>query len=86
MLAQRLESIGCDIHHAREDADVLVAKTAIACADLDDAVVVADNTDILVLLIHHSEHAKHNIWFKPNHKKGGKRYNVAGTLVPHDII
>ena len=86
MLAQRLESIGCDIHHARADADVLVANSAFVCAEIDDTVVVADNTDMLVLLIHHFEHAKHNIWFKPNHKKGGKRSNVAGTLVPYDII
>ena len=86
MLAQRLESIGCHIHHAREDADVLVAKTAIACAEIDDTVVVADDTGILVLLIHRSKHAKHNIWLKPNHKKGCKRSNVAGTLMPYDTI
>ena len=83
MLVHRLESIGCDIHHAREDADVLVAKTAIACAKIEDIVVVADDTDILVPLIHHSEHAKHGIRFKPNHKKGGEKvqrcWNISAT-------
>ena len=81
MLGFRLEAIGCQVHHAKGDADVLVVETAVACAEKNDTVVVADDTDILVLLIHHASQVRHNIWFKPNakKKKGERCWNIAAT-------
>ena len=60
MLGSRLEGEGCHVHHAEGDADFLVMKTAVECADHIDTVVIADDTDILILLIHHG-HTKHNM-------------------------
>ena len=83
MLGSRLEAVGCDVHHANGDADVLVAQTAMACAEKNDTVVIADDTDILILLIHHAGHAKYNIWFQPSTKRGSKKgqrcWNIAAT-------
>ena len=42
-LGNRLERTGCDVHHARGDADVLVVETAVVCAEQRQTVVVADD-------------------------------------------
>ena len=58
MPGNRLETAGCDIHHAKDDAYLLVVVVAVDCVEHIDTVVVADDTDILVLLIYHAEQAK----------------------------
>lgn len=83
MLGSRLEAVGCEVHHAKGDADVLVVEAAVACAEKNYTVVIADDTDILILLIHHAGHAKYNIWFQPNvkreSKKGERCWNIEAT-------
>jgi hypothetical protein len=83
MLGNRLETAGCDVHHAKGDADLLVVETAVACAEQINTVVIADDTDVLILLIHHAAHTKHNIWFQPNLKKESKKaqwcWNIAAA-------
>lgn len=73
MLGYRLETAGCDVHHAKGDADLLVVEVAVDCAEHKDTVVIADDTDILVLLIHYAGRAKYNLWFKPNVKRESKK-------------
>ena len=69
MIGKSLEEGGCDIHHARDDAYHLVVKTALVCADQGYTVVIADDTDTMVLFIHYAKDAKFNIMFKPNPKR-----------------
>ncbi|CAM1297738.1 Uncharacterised protein r2_g707 [Pycnogonum litorale] len=81
MLGNRLQIVGCEVHHAGGDADLLVVTTAVACAEQGDTVVIADDTDILILLIHHAGHVE-RIWFQPNpKKKSKKKLTGAGTLL-----
>lgn len=68
-----METAGCDVHHAKGDADLLVVEVAVDCAEHKDTVVIADDTDILVLLIHYAGRAKYNLWFKPNVKRESKK-------------
>ena len=46
-------------------------------------VVIADDTDILILLIHHAGHVSHKIWFQPNIKRESKKaprcWNIGAT-------
>lgn len=82
MLGNRLETAGCKVHYAHGDADLLVVKTAVISAEQIDTVVIVDDTDILVLLIHHAGQSNNNIWFQPNVKKSKKRqrcWNIAAT-------
>ena len=53
MMGGSLERAGCIVHHARGDADLLIAKTAIATAQQYHTVVLAGDPDIFILLIHY---------------------------------
>ena len=58
---------------ARGDADVLIVQTAIAAAAHAETVLVGDDTDLLVLLIYHESNIAHNIYFRPEHKRGSEK-------------
>ena len=53
MLSEILESMECQVIHATGDADLLIAQTAVSVAADNMTVVVADDTDVLILLCYH---------------------------------
>ena len=52
LLGQHLEEAGITVFHATSDADVLIMQKAIDSADVQDTVLVGDDTDLLVLSLH----------------------------------
>ena len=42
------------VDSAKQDADVLIVQTTIASAKSKDTILVGDDTDLLVLLLHHA--------------------------------
>ena len=71
LLGEHLAMRGCEIAHATGDADVPIVQAAVTVPDTCEAVPVGDVTDLLVLLIHLADGNKHNIYFRPEPKKGG---------------
>ena len=67
------------IHHKKANAEPLIVEVAVDCAEHIETVVIADDTDILVLLIHHAGHAKYNVLFKSNIKRESKKLQRCGT-------
>ena len=54
LLSQHLQHSGFKADQARDDADTLIVKTALQIATAKESVtVIADDTDILVMLVHH---------------------------------
>ena len=53
MLSEILEAMGCQIIHATGDADLLTDQTAVSVVADNMTVVVADDTDVLILLYYH---------------------------------
>jgi len=53
ILTSRLQSAGIKVHKAVDDADTLIIKIALVISESKKVVVVANDTDILVLLLHH---------------------------------
>ena len=51
-LSDNLERAGCRVDHAKDDADVLIVLTAVASARHKETVLIGDDTDLLVLLLH----------------------------------
>ena len=49
MLSEWLEWDGCEVHHAKTDADLLIVQTAILSAARCETVLVGDDTDPQVL-------------------------------------
>ena len=70
LLGQRLSARGSKVLHERSDADALIVKTALESA----AILVRDDTDLLILLIHHAPLDNHEIFFTSeckNYNKNG---------------
>ena len=62
ILALRLERHGINVIHSIGDADYLVAKTAAEKSVSSNVVCVADDTDILVLLLHHAKRSTFSLY------------------------
>ena len=72
ILGEKLVAQGCKVLHDQSDADLLIVKTAINSAISRDTILVGDDTDLLVLLIHHAPLGQHNIFFTSEQKKNSK--------------
>lgn len=73
LLSQKLEQSGCEVHQARADADLLIVQTAVATAASRVTVLVGDDTDLLVLLIHHAHDVNFEVFFRPEPKRHVKK-------------
>ena len=76
MLSEKLKEAGCDTIHAAGDANVLIAQSAVSVSATRDTVVIADDTDILILLCHHGNNCKKKIFFKPEQKQGSTQGKI----------
>ena len=72
-LGDDLQATGCEIFYAPSDADVLIAQKAIESASVQDTVLVGDDTDLLVLLLCHSNPTGKGLFFAPEPKKNAKQ-------------
>ena len=63
-LSDNPERAGCSVDHAKDDADVLIVLTAVASARHKETVLIGDDTDLLVLLLHHAEMDAHEVFLK----------------------
>ena len=59
LLGSVMEKHGLRVKHASGDADYDIAMAACASAHTKPVIVVASDTDILVLLLHHYKHTRH---------------------------
>lgn len=69
MLSDYLNRAGCQTKHAKGDADLLIVQTAINEAHNRDIVVVADDTDILVLLCYYVTRECKQVTMRPEPKR-----------------
>ncbi|KAK7107019.1 hypothetical protein V1264_015007 [Littorina saxatilis] len=79
-LSDALEAHSIRTLHAKADADVLIATTAVKCAQETVTVVVGDDTDLLVLLIHHADSSAFDIFFQPEQRSTSKKARVWNIL------
>lgn len=86
MLSNKLEIAGCTTFHAKGDADTLIVRTAIDCAEVVNTVLVGDDTDLLVLLCYHADiHAK-DIYFRPEPKSNSTKCRVWDIKRTKDVL
>jgi len=70
-LSKFLDQNGCKTIPARDDADVLIGQAAIQSASTVNTVVIGDDTDLLILLCHHTPiDSAHEVYFRPEAKSG----------------
>ena len=69
MLGEELSQIGCTVFHDTGDADCLIVKKTMESAAENNVVLVGDDTDLLILLLHQQYEDKHDVYFAPEPKK-----------------
>ena len=74
-LCRQLESTGSKVLMAKADADLLIVKKAIEAIETRYTVLLGDDTDLLVLLLHHLLPIENKIYFAPM-----PRDNVKGRV------
>ena len=55
MLSHYLQLAGCLTEHAEEDADLLIAQTAVQSAATKNTALVDDDTDLVILRCYHTD-------------------------------
>ena len=68
LLGEYLEYHGAVVLHAKGDADLLIATTAVRYADLKTTIVVGEDTDLIVLLCYYVDLQAHNLFFHTQDK------------------
>ena len=77
-LGTKLTNQGCQVFYDKADADLLIVQKAIESASSMDTVLIGDDTDLLVLLLHHLPQHGKDIFFASDCKK--KEKDECGTL------
>ena len=91
LLSRHLQGYGHVVDQSLNDADTLIVKRALQSARADQStVVVADNTDIVVLLLHHyHKDEMANIFFQSEATRRSNRglrvVNIAKAVVRHGV-
>ena len=77
-LAELLSRKGISVLKASGDADLLIVKTGIKLSLMRTTIVIADDTDILVLLLHYCTASVFPLFMKsePKKGKGGKLWDI----------
>ena len=73
-LGLKLKTAGLKVIQADEDADLVIAQEAVKQSSHQPTVVVADDTDVLVLLLYHAKKTSKGLYFERNRKTTSKKY------------
>ena len=73
LLGVHLSNAGCTVHHSTGDADCLIVQKSIESAQTKPTVLVADDTDLLCLLLHHAHGSLKQLIFAPAPKSTSKK-------------
>ena len=75
-LSDNQERAGSSVDHAKDNADVLIEMTAVASARHKETLLIGDDTDLLVLLLHHAEMDGHEVFLKPEPNKSAQQNKI----------
>ena len=76
MLSEELIKNNCEVHHASGNADLLIVMKAVQSANSSNTVLVGDDTDLIILLCHHSSIESHDLFLCPEPKKTTKQPHI----------
>ena len=76
LLSDALSRNGFQTIHAADDADCQIVQQTLTKAKTGTAVLVGEDTDLLVLLLHHTNHEHGDIFFVPGKVSGVKKAKI----------
>lgn len=80
MPCEKLNEHDIRYKNAVDDADLLIAQTAVDCALSSEVIVIGEDTDLLVLLIHHVNQQCKRVIFKSDKMAINKKKLKYGTF------
>jgi len=83
LLENHLQLNGFVVHQAHSDADIMITSVAVNCARHCDVpvTVLAEDTDVLVLLLYHRQPNTTDIYFVSESKKGRGGKMIGGKCI-----
>jgi hypothetical protein len=76
MLYGKLNEHDIRYKNAVDDADLLISQTAVDCALSSEVIVIGEDTDLLVLLIHHVNQQCKRVIFKSDTMAINKKMKI----------
>ena len=77
MLAEKFSSSGFFVDHAHADADLLIVKTPLECAQSSNTVVIGDDTDLFVPLCYHNNvQSPFSVCLKSEPRKDSNKFRI----------
>jgi hypothetical protein len=77
LISDRLRKKGCTVMNAEGDADYDIVQAAIAVSECKTTSLIGEDTDLLILLLHHMDSRKKTLYFRSDKKSKEQRvYNV----------
>ena len=76
MLNNKFQQHGCETLQATDDVDLIIVQTAVKCAEHSQAVVIGEDTDLLVLLCMHGEMDNEDIIFQSETKQKATKFHI----------
>ena len=73
MLGSKLEKEGCEVVYSEGDADFDIVNKAKSVSTDMAAVVVGEDTDLLILLLHHAKQDQKSIYLSPQQKQSAMK-------------
>ena len=73
MLGSKLGKEECEVVYSEGDADFDIVNKAISVSTDIAAVIVGEDTDLLILLLHHAKKDRKSIYFSPQQKQNAKK-------------
>ena len=74
LLGINLQASGCTVIHAEEDADQLIVETAVESLFNHPTIVIADDTDVLILLIHYAPTSSQGLFLQNCRRMTSKKH------------
>jgi hypothetical protein len=76
ILCEKLNEYDIRYKNAVDDADLLIAQTAVDCALSSEVIVIGEDSDLLVLLIHHVNQQYRWVIFKSDKMAINKKMKI----------
>lgn len=86
MLSSFLEKAGCTTIHAKGDADILIAKTAVESSKVVNTVLIGDDTDLLILLCYYGDAVEKELYLKPELKANTRKHKTWNIKKTREIL
>lgn len=76
LISEKLRGKGCEVINAPGDADVQIVKAAVLSSVTRSTTLIGEDTDLLVLLLHYTQQANKDLYFRSDKANADKVYHI----------